>query len=109
MSSFFKELAHVHTEHFQATRLIQFLVETVSRDVCTAKRNTMSLYQAINRARDLCNQINALIEQVDKDNGDCDWDLKKESWDSFQKYTAAITPLESFVLHTVVHTHCPFS
>jgi len=69
---------------YAVTELSKLLIKTIGYDVCSAKRNTHSLYSLVSRARDVCNVINDLISKVDTD----------DSWAIFDQCTGMILPLE---------------
>jgi len=69
-----------------ATESVKYLVQAVGRDVVSFRRNTHVSYMAVERARDMIKSINEYIAKVeDSETGD---------WDSFEKFTMAIEPLE---------------
>jgi hypothetical protein len=69
-----------------ATESVKYLVQAVGRDVVSFRRNTHVSYMAVERARDIIKSINEYIAKVeDSETGD---------WDSFEKFTMAIEPLE---------------
>ncbi|KAJ7114549.1 hypothetical protein C8R43DRAFT_961321 [Mycena crocata] len=80
--SLFEELTQLNPDltKFPVTELLAQLLLTVGHDVCLTKRNLHSSYWTVSRGRDLCDEINGLV------NGAGDG----ESWDVFDKYTAMI-------------------
>ena len=68
------------------TELIQNLILVIGQDVCSVKKNKQTWYCFVSRARDIANALNALIQRVNEDSSNF--------WDNFDKYTAAIDPLE---------------
>jgi len=69
-----------------ATEAAQYLVQAVGRDVVSFRRNTQVSYMVVERARDIVKAINEYIAKVESSaTGD---------WDSFEKFTVAIVPLE---------------
>jgi hypothetical protein len=69
-----------------ATESVKYLVQAVGRDVVSFRRNTHVSYMAVERAREIIKSINEYIAKVeDSETGD---------WDSFEKFTMAIEPLE---------------
>ena len=69
-----------------ATEAAQYLVQAVGRDVVSFRRNTQVSYMVVERARDIVKVINEYIAKVESSaTGD---------WDSFEKFTVAIEPLE---------------
>ncbi|KAF7979911.1 hypothetical protein HWV62_40310 [Athelia sp. TMB] len=77
-----------------ATQLIQDLLKVCAFDACSAKRNTFSIFGLLSIARDLCKAIHLLAKEVD-DAQDLD------DWVAFEKYTAAIDPLEQLLFKIV--------
>ncbi|KAI9508639.1 hypothetical protein F5148DRAFT_1283811 [Russula earlei] len=72
-----------------ATEAVKYLVQAVGRDVVTFRRNTQVSFMAVERARDIVNAINEYIAKVENSaTGD---------WDSFERFTNAIEPLEEQV------------
>ncbi|KAF8599072.1 hypothetical protein BDV93DRAFT_560724 [Ceratobasidium sp. AG-I] len=76
-------------ESFAATRTIKSLIDVVATDVCALRRNTRVSYNFLELASNLWTEINKLIEIVDQ--GDSDWD-------NYDRYVAAIDPLEEILL-----------
>lgn len=69
-----------------ATEAVKYLVQAVGRDVVSFRRNTQVSYMVVDRARDVIKAINEYITKVEgSTTGD---------WDSFEKFTVAIEPLE---------------
>ena len=69
-----------------ATEVLKYLVQAVGRDVVSFQRNTQVSYLVLERARDILKEINEYIDKV-QTSTDVDWD-------SFEKFTMAIDPLE---------------
>ncbi|KAI0067483.1 hypothetical protein BV25DRAFT_1111046 [Artomyces pyxidatus] len=92
-SSLFVNLTELPSGGFPATELIKYLIEAVGHDVVAFRRNTQISYRLVDRVRDICNEINSLIQKVEDE----------DSWDSYDKFTAAIDPLEEllFALSTL--------
>ena len=71
---------------FAATEAIKFLLQAIGRDVVSFRRNTHVSYLVVERARDIANAVNDYISRVESSTtGD---------WDSYEKFSAAIEPLE---------------
>ncbi|KAL4266213.1 hypothetical protein AB1N83_003658 [Pleurotus pulmonarius] len=90
VSSVFSELSTVPSPGGEAppvTDLIRLLLQVVAQDVCSSKRNTMSLYSLLSRSRDICGELHNLIKNVD-DTGD---------WDSYESYSSKVQPLEELL------------
>jgi len=69
-----------------ATEAVKYLVQAVGRDVVTFRRNTQVSFMVVERAREIVKAINEYIVKVENSTtGD---------WDSFEKFTVAIEPLE---------------
>ena len=69
-----------------ATEAVKYLVQAVGRDVVTFRRNTQVSFMVVERAREIVKAINEYIVRVENSTtGD---------WDSFEKFTVAIEPLE---------------
>jgi hypothetical protein len=83
----FRSLTHLENQVFPATESIRQLIETVGRDVVCFRRNTQISYHFVDRARSVCDIINALIQKVDEE----------DDWDSYDKFTEAIDLLEEYV------------
>ena len=64
------------------TELIQTLIILIGHYVCSVRRNMLTLYHLVSRARDIANTINALIKKVNEESS------------NFYKYTQAIGPLQ---------------
>ena len=73
---------------YPATDLILHLIKLVSADVCSFKCNAFTAYLLLSDAGAICRKINRLIQSLDDSKDDTD------SWDDFEKFTVAITPLE---------------
>ena len=83
----FRSLTHLENPVFPATESIRQLIETIARDVVRFRRNTQISYHFVDRARSVCDIINALIQRVDEE----------DDWDSYDKFTEAIDLLEECV------------
>ncbi len=79
-------LTDLGSEGHAATEAIKYLLQGVGRDVMSFQRNTHVSYMVVERARDIGRTINQCIFNVE--NG------TTEDWDSFDKFTGAIEPLE---------------
>ncbi|KAH9058117.1 hypothetical protein EDB87DRAFT_952989 [Lactarius vividus] len=81
---------------FAATEAIKYLLQAIGRDVVSFRRNTHVSYLVVERARDIVNAINEYISRVEhSDTGD---------WDSFEKFSSAIEPLEDILFQLLVFT-----
>ncbi|KAI0300029.1 hypothetical protein B0F90DRAFT_1630389, partial [Multifurca ochricompacta] len=68
----------------------------VGRDVVSFRRNTQVSYMVVERARDIVDAINEYIQKVENsDTGD---------WDSFEKFTQAVEPLEEILFKLLAFT-----
>lgn len=82
--SLYAHLTQFRRTGYPATELIKFLIQAIAHDVCLAKRNSHTLFSAVERARDVYDAINMLIDKVSLE----------PDWSSYDKYTAMIDPLE---------------
>ncbi|KAH8991458.1 hypothetical protein EDB86DRAFT_2830832 [Lactarius hatsudake] len=81
---------------FAATEAIKCLLQAIGHDVVSFRRNTHVSYLVVERARDIVNAINEYISRVESsDTGD---------WDSFEKFSSAIEPLEDILFQLLVFT-----
>jgi hypothetical protein len=72
------------TEAYPATEVIKYLIDTVGHDVMSFRRNAQVSYMLVDRARDICDAINGYIQRTESG----------EDWNSFDKFTNAIDPIE---------------
>jgi hypothetical protein len=72
------------TEPYPATELIKYLIDAVGRDVMSFRRNAQVSYLLVDRTRDIFDAINAHIQRTESG----------EDWDSYDKFTSAIDPIE---------------
>jgi hypothetical protein len=72
------------TEAYPATELIKYLIDAVGRDVMSFRRNAQVSYLLVDRTRDIFDAINAYIQRTETG----------EDWDSYDKFTNAIDPIE---------------
>ncbi|THH16623.1 hypothetical protein EW146_g4045 [Bondarzewia mesenterica] len=87
-SSLLSNLTEMDANAAPATDVIKYLIaESIAPDVCAFRRNTQVSYRLVDRARDIFNRINTLIRSVDEE----------DNWDNYDKFTAAIDPLEECV------------
>ncbi|KAI0291654.1 hypothetical protein B0F90DRAFT_1823677 [Multifurca ochricompacta] len=86
----FRSLTHLENQVFPATESIRQLIETIGRDVVRFRRNTQISYHFVDRARSVCDVINALIQKVDEE----------DDWDSYDKFTEAVDLLEELLLES---------
>ena len=75
-------------ESYPATSVSKFLIELIGKDVCAFRRNTQASYRLVEQARTIAAAIHGLIKRVDE----------HDDWEAFDKYTAAIDPLEAYVV-----------
>ncbi|KAF8593608.1 hypothetical protein BDV93DRAFT_549482 [Ceratobasidium sp. AG-I] len=75
-----------------ATQAIGSLIDVIAADVCALRRNNQVSYHFLELARKLWIHIDSLIKAVE-DN--------EYNWDAFDKYIAAIDPLEEALLDFV--------
>jgi hypothetical protein len=81
-----RSLTDLGSECPAATEAVNYLFQAVGRDVVSFRRNTQVSYMVVERARDIVTAINDYIAKVENSvDGD---------WDSFEKFTVAIEPLE---------------
>ncbi|KAF7982745.1 hypothetical protein HWV62_26628 [Athelia sp. TMB] len=94
--SLFEVLTDVKVDNHEnaSTQLIQDLLNVSAFDACTAKRNTFSAFGLLSDARDLCKEIHKLAKQVDEAEA-------LDDWVAYDKYTAAIDPLEQLLFKIV--------
>ena len=71
-------------EAYPATELIKYLIDAVGRDVMSFRRNAQVSYLLVDRTRDIFDAINAYIQRTESG----------EDWDSYDKFTNAIDPIE---------------
>lgn len=86
----YHSLTHIPEPHFPATESIKQLIETIGRDVVRFRRNTQISYNFVDKARFSCQEINALIKDVDEN----------DDWDSYDKFTEAVDLLEELLLES---------
>lgn len=81
-----RSLTDLGSECPAATEAVKYLFQAVGRDVVSFRRNTQVSYMVVERARVIVTAINDYIAKVENSvDGD---------WDSFEKFTVAIEPLE---------------
>jgi hypothetical protein len=78
---------------YPATELILSLGNVASLDISTLKRNSLTAYQLLSGASDVYKAINELIYSIETGQTD--------SWDDFENYIAAISPMEKCVSLTL--------
>ncbi|KAJ7051301.1 hypothetical protein C8F01DRAFT_1374938 [Mycena amicta] len=86
--SLFDELTHLTQPGYPVTEVLQQLLQLVGHDVCLSKRNHHAVYWAVSRARDVVDNINALIKVASE--GD--------SWEAYDKYTVMVLWIEKVLL-----------
>jgi hypothetical protein len=77
-------ITRLSNEAYPATEAIKYLIDAVCHDVMSFRRNAQVSYLLVDRARDICDAINARIQRTESG----------EDWVSFEKYTNAIDPME---------------
>jgi len=85
--SLYKSLTEIPGTKYGATELSQELISLSGQHICNFKRNAQTTYRIISRAREICKQINTLIERVEREN----------DWNIYDKYSSAVGPLEEYV------------
>ncbi|KAH9956013.1 hypothetical protein BC827DRAFT_1271215 [Russula dissimulans] len=89
-------LTDLGTDGPAATEAVKYLVQAVGRDVVTFRRNTQVSFMVVERAREIVKTINEYIVKVENSTtGD---------WDSFEKFTMAIEPLEGILFTLLAFT-----
>ncbi|KAI9450386.1 hypothetical protein BJY52DRAFT_179428 [Lactarius psammicola] len=81
---------------FAATEAIKCLLQAIGRDVVSFRRNTHVSYLVVERARDIVNTINEYISRVESST--------TADWDSFEKFSVAIEPLEDILFQLLLFT-----
>lgn len=81
-------------EAYPATEVIKYLIDAVGRDVMSFRRNAQVSYLLYDRTRDIFDAINAYIQRTESG----------EDWDSFDKYTNAIDPIEEALFALTAYT-----
>jgi hypothetical protein len=71
-------------EAYPATELIKYLIDAVGRDAMSLRRNAQMSYLLVDRTRDIFDAINTHIRRVESG----------EDWESYDKFTSAIDPIE---------------
>jgi hypothetical protein len=71
-------------EAYPATELIKYLIDAVGRDVMSFRRNAQVSYLLVDRTRDIFDAINTYIQRTESG----------EDWESYDKFTSAIDPIE---------------
>lgn len=69
---------------YPVTELIKYLIDAIGRDVMSFKRNAQVSYLLVDRTRDIFDAINACIQRTESG----------EDWDSYDRFTSAIDPIE---------------
>jgi hypothetical protein len=79
-------LTDIENDDHGATEVVKYLLQAVGRDIVSLQRNTHVSYMVAERARDIVKAINECIINVENSaTGD---------WESFDKFSEAIEPLE---------------
>ncbi|KAI0263542.1 hypothetical protein BC834DRAFT_301052 [Gloeopeniophorella convolvens] len=94
MSTLEEELTSVTNGAYPATELIRHLIQAVGHDVVSFRRNAQVSYMLVDRAREICEQINDYIHRTEGG----------QDWDSFEKYTNAIDPIEDTLFKLIPFT-----
>jgi DNA-binding LacI/PurR family transcriptional regulator len=79
-------LTDVGNDDHGATEAVKYLLEAVGRNIASFQRNTHVSYMVAERARDIVKAINACIISVENS--------ATEDWESYDKFSEAIEPLE---------------
>ncbi|KAJ7193731.1 hypothetical protein GGX14DRAFT_14486, partial [Mycena pura] len=87
--SLLNDLIGLKNPTFAVTNVLKLLLELVGHDVCLTKRSHHSLYWALSQARDMCDNINALIAEAETED---------DPWSAFDRYTEMLMWLETFLL-----------
>ncbi|KAI0271229.1 hypothetical protein BGY98DRAFT_201365 [Russula aff. rugulosa BPL654] len=82
------------TEAYPATELVKYLIDAVGRDVMSFRRNAQVSYLLVDRTRDIFHTINAYIQRTESG----------EDWDSYDKFTNAIDPIEEALFALIAYT-----
>jgi len=90
----FRSLTHLENPVFPATERTRQLIETIGRDVVRFRRNTQISYHLVDRARSVCDILNALIQRVDEE----------DDWDSYDKVTEAVDLVEELLFTSAAIT-----
>ncbi|TFY70606.1 hypothetical protein EVG20_g2402 [Dentipellis fragilis] len=80
------------TDEYPATELATELLRLAARDVSSFQRNSQIAYRTVSASRDIRNKINELIKDVETTN----------DWGTWDKYSAAIDPLEQ-ILYKIIN------
>ncbi|KAA1476414.1 hypothetical protein DENSPDRAFT_510411 [Dentipellis sp. KUC8613] len=79
-------------DEYPATELATELLRLAARDVSSFQRNSQIAYRTVSASRDIRNKINTLIKEVETTN----------DWGTWDKYSAAIDPLEQ-ILYKIIN------
>ncbi|KAG8980102.1 hypothetical protein FRB93_009666 [Tulasnella sp. JGI-2019a] len=87
--SVFDDLTCMKFEPLPATQAAADTIQRFATIACTAQRNCQTLFTLISTARDVCDDINALIHRFD------DAELPKDTrWGAFDRYNTMLDTLE---------------
>jgi hypothetical protein len=82
-SSLFTDLIKLSNDLYLAAELIKPLIDALGHDVVSFRRNRQVSYVLVDRARNICDQINQYIPSA-----------SREDWISYEEFTKAIEPVE---------------
>ncbi|KAG9022434.1 hypothetical protein FRB95_014785 [Tulasnella sp. JGI-2019a] len=89
--SLFDDLTRMKFEPILATQAAADTIQRFATIACTARWNCQTLFTLISTARDVCNDINALIHRFD------DAELPKDTrWGAFDRYNTMLDTLERY-------------
>lgn len=77
-------LTDVGNDDHGATEVVKYLLEAVGREIVSFQRNTHVSYMMAERARDIIKSITGCITKVETTG----------EWESYEKFSEAIEPLE---------------
>lgn len=85
MSLLYRTLTNVPNA-FPATEPIKYLIGSIGHKIVAFRRCNQVSYLLLSRARDICNDINVIINNFDED----------ETWESYDKAMDAIAVLKAY-------------
>jgi hypothetical protein len=91
-STWFTDFPELSNHSYPATELIKCLVDVLGYNVTCIRRNKQVSYILVDRARNVCDQINWHIQDADS----------KEDWSSYEQLTKAIKPVEGWATHGLI-------
>ncbi|KAG8957416.1 hypothetical protein FRC03_010153 [Tulasnella sp. 419] len=87
--SIFEELTRLATTTpAPSTDVIAFLVRSLAQEACDGIRGAQTYYRILNRARDICDRANELVDEAER----------TKDWTYYNSWTAQIGPLEEILL-----------